>query len=66
LTINHRKLYKNDLSSVAEIGKPYKIFLENLTERENPGVLVVDEISVLKHCGETGHNDVIFVNNRSF
>jgi hypothetical protein len=43
-----------------------KIVLEDLKERENVGVLVVDERSVLKHCKETGHNDVISVNIGSF
>ena len=37
-------------------------FLEDLTERENVGELVVDERSVLKHRGERGHNDENFVN----
>ena len=41
-------------------------FLEDMTERENVGVLVVDNRILLKHCRETGHNDVIFVNIGSF
>jgi len=65
MAINRRELYKKDLSIVAEIGKPCKNFLEDVTERENVGVLLVVEKNV-KYCRETGHNDVIFVNNGSF
>jgi len=64
--IKHGELDKNDVSRVAETGKPYKFFLEDMTERENVGVLVVDNRILLKHCRETGHNDVIFVNIGSF
>jgi len=66
MAINYRELYKKDLSNVAETRKPYKIFLKDVTERKNVEILVVDEKSVLKHCGETGHNDMVFVNNGSF
>ena len=60
------ELDKKDVSSVAEMTKPYKIFLEDLTERENAACLVVVGRSILKHRRDTGHNDVIFSNIGSF
>jgi hypothetical protein len=64
--LKHVELDKKDVSSGAQMGKPYKNRLEDMTERENVGVLVVDERSVLKHCRETGRNEVIFPQNKIY